>query len=177
MSNDKILAIKSKTPYELEEFREKLKTSKTNSIQRLVDTYKKVITYTIVIYDGFDTHINDMLDKWIDYIKKFDFLAEYAMLSCCKNTLNHFYQLLHGKNNMSPDPIITLNVNLKHQMVRSETYLKFLNKTFLISPKLPGDFWTGNWGNHVLHSPHLHGYCQMYQSFPTTYGSLLAAQD
>lgn len=60
-----------------------------------------------------------MLPKWTEYIKKFDTFAEYAFLSCCKNTLNEFYLMLHGKNNMSPDPVITLNVNLREKKVES----------------------------------------------------------
>lgn len=58
-----------------------------------------------------------MLPKWTDYIRKFDSFAEYAILSCSKNTLNSFYFMLYGKNNLSPEPVVTINVNLKNKQV------------------------------------------------------------
>lgn len=67
-----------------------------------------------------------MTERWMDYVRKFDALAEFAMLSCTKNTLYSVFYLLNGKNDLSPDPFLTLNVNLRERNVSYELLNKNL---------------------------------------------------
>lgn len=137
IANDRILKLKFRKVFELDEFKEILRETRNETVRDIANLYKKVIKYIIVVYDGFENYIGDvreyffidgliisfnfnqMAEHWMDYVRKFDSLAEFAMLSCTKNTLYSVFHMLNGTKDMSPDPFLTLNVNLKERDVRN----------------------------------------------------------
>lgn len=130
ISNGSILSINLKTIGTLEQFRRKFKESRNASVTKIGELYKKVIEYIVVIYQGFDNLLtNDIAEKWMNYIRKMDALAEYAILNCTKNTLLGVFNLLNGKNDMSPDPIIAVDITLHDRRISFEPSLEEVTKT------------------------------------------------
>ena len=130
ISNSTILSLKLKSICTLEEFTHKLKDSRNKSVRAIGFIYKKVIDYIFVVYEGFEGNMNDFLaERWMDYVRKIDSLAEYAMLSCSRNTLNGIYDLIYGKNNMSPEPVISINVHLKKRKIVFSPSLEHVSST------------------------------------------------
>lgn len=125
ISNGSLLNLKLKSVGTLDEFKRKFKESKNNSVKEIVSIYKRVIIYIIVIYEGFEKHLTDAIaTKWINFVRKIDTLAEYALLNCAKNTLNGVYDLLHGLNNMSPEPFISIDITLNDRKIEFEPSLE-----------------------------------------------------
>lgn len=129
ISNGFILNINIKSIGTLEQFKKKFKESRNSSVAKLGEIYKKVIEYIIVVYEGFESQLNnDIAEKWMNYIRKIDALAEYAFLNCAKNTLAGVFNLLNGKNNMKPDPFIAIDITLKERRIEFEPSLENVNK-------------------------------------------------
>lgn len=125
ISNGQMLNINIKSIGTLDHFKSKFKESRNSSVSAMGEVYRKVIEYIIVVYEGFESHLNnDISEKWISYIRKTDSLAEYAMLNCAKNTLVNVFNLLHGKNDMKPEPFISIEIVLKDRDITFEPSLE-----------------------------------------------------
>jgi dynein heavy chain len=92
-----------------------------------------------------------MAERWANYIKKIDGLAEYGIISASRNTLIGIYELLNGRNNMKPDPIIAVEIKLNdrnidfepelQQVVNTIKHIYFdLTKSIKIFPRLVEKF-------------------------------------
>lgn len=119
IANSSLQNIVVKSLGALERFKRRLKESRNAAVLAIGDNYRRIIEYIIVIYDGFESHLNttQMAERWTKYIRKIDGLAEYAMLSASRNTLVGIYELLNGRNNMKPDPIIGVEIKLKNRKI------------------------------------------------------------
>lgn len=119
IANSSLQNIVVKSLGALEKFRRRLKESRNSSVRAIGDNYRRIIEYIIVIYDGFENHLNttEMAERWTKYIRKIDGLAEYAILSASRNTLIGIYELLNGRNNMKPDPIIGVEIKLQERKI------------------------------------------------------------
>lgn len=126
ISNNSLQSISVKTMGSLSKFVRKLKESRNQSVRSIGVSYKKVIDYIICIYDGFESHLNtsEMAERWANYIKKIDGLAEYGIISASRNTLIGIYELLNGRNNMKPDPIIAIEIKLDARKIEFEPELQ-----------------------------------------------------
>lgn len=126
VANSSMLNINVRTLGSLERFKRRMKESRNLSVRSIGENYRRIIEYIIVIYDGFETHLNtsEMAERWTKYVRKIDGLAEYAMLSASRNTLLGIYDLLNGRNNMKPDPIIAVEITLKNRGIVFEPSLE-----------------------------------------------------
>jgi len=126
ISNDSIMKVDHiKTVGTLSRFKLKLKDTRNESIRVIANTYRMVMQYIIVIYDGFENHLSgEMAERWMNFIRKIDALAEYALISCCRNTLSKIVDLLKGTNNMKPNPILVINVTLEDRKIIFEPSLE-----------------------------------------------------
>ncbi|CRK93545.1 CLUMA_CG007078, isoform A [Clunio marinus] len=130
ISNGLILNHNVKSIGTLQHFKKKLKESRNSSVIAIGDIYNKIIKYIIVIYEGFETQLTgDVAEKWINFIRKIDALAEYAILNCTRNTLLSVFNLLNGKNDMSPEPFIAVNITLKNRQIHFEPSLEEVAET------------------------------------------------
>lgn len=121
ISNGTVLNLNIKSIGTLTQFRKKFNESRNASVTNIGRIYRRIIEYIIVIYEGFESSLtNDIGDKWVNYILKMDALAEYALLNCAKNTIIGVFNLLHGKNNMSPEPIISCDIVLNDRQIEFE---------------------------------------------------------
>lgn len=60
-----------------------------------------------------------MANQWITYINNFDTLVEEALKICCRNTLHHLYEFLHGDETIGPNPVLELVASLKDNRVNT----------------------------------------------------------
>lgn len=125
-ANSTFLSVNVKTLGALERFRRRLRESREQSVRAMGENYRKIIDYIIVIYEGFEMHLNttEMAERWTKYIRKIDGLAEYAILSASRNTLAGIYEILNGRNNMKPDPIIGIEITLRERKILFEPSLE-----------------------------------------------------
>lgn len=129
IANGLLLNINIKSIGTLDQFKNKFKESRNSSVLKIGLTYKKVIEYIILVYGGFESQLsNDVTEKWMNYIHKIDALAQYSILNCAKNTLVGVFNLLNGKNNMKPEPIISLDITLIDRKVEFEPSLESVAK-------------------------------------------------
>lgn len=125
ISNGHILNVKIKSIGTLENFRAKIRESRDSSVANIGEIYRRVVEYILIIYEGFEEHLSgDITEKWMNYVRKMDALAEYAMLNCAKNTLKVVFSLLHGKNDMKPEPIIAIDILLNERQIEFEPSLE-----------------------------------------------------
>lgn len=130
ISNGFILNINIKSIGTLEQFKKRFKESRNASVAAIGEIFKKVIEYIIVVYEGFESQLNnDIAEKWMNFIRKIDALAEYAILNCAKNTLIGVFNLLNGKNNMKPDPFVTIDIILKDRRIEFDPSLESVTKS------------------------------------------------
>lgn len=130
IANSCIMNMNMKSIGTLSEFKRKLKQSRNASVSEIGDIYKRAIEYIMVIYESFDDQLsNEVTEKWTNYIRKIDALAEYSILNCAKNTLVYFFDLLNGKNNMKPEPFITIDITLVDRRIQFEPSLEDLVTT------------------------------------------------
>ncbi|KAG5676022.1 hypothetical protein PVAND_005877 [Polypedilum vanderplanki] len=153
ISNGSLQNINIRTLGSLSRFRKRLRESRNASVRQIGENYKKVVEYIITIYDGFESHLNttEMTERWTNYVKKIDGLAEYAIVSAARNTLVCIYEMLKGRNNMKPDPIISVEITLTERKIEFEPALeevfdcikyiyKDLTKSIKIFPRLVEKF-------------------------------------
>ena len=62
IANDRILKLKFRQVYELEDFKVILKGTRDETVKQIAGLYKKVIKYIIVVYDGFENYIGEVID-------------------------------------------------------------------------------------------------------------------
>lgn len=118
ISNGSVFNMNLKVIGTLDQFKRKFKDSRNASVVSIGTIYKRVIEYIIVIFEGFENQLTgDIAEKWMKFVRKIDALAEYAILNCAKNTLNGVFNLLYGKNNMSPEPFISIDITLTDRQI------------------------------------------------------------
>lgn len=125
ISNSFILNIKIKAIGTLDEFKAKIKESRSASVTSIGEIFKKVIENILVLYEGFDEPVStEISEKWMNYVHKMDALAEYAVLHCARNTLKRLFSLLNGKNDMKPEPFISIDITLEDRQIEFEPSLE-----------------------------------------------------
>lgn len=130
ISNSSIMNMTVKSIGTLSEFKRKLKESRNDSVSVVGEIYKRVIEYIIIIYEGFSDQLsNEVTEKWVNFIRKIDSLAEYAILNSAKNTLAAVFDLLNGKNNMKPEAFISIEITLVDRQIQFDPSLENVART------------------------------------------------
>lgn len=116
----------------LDQFYSTCKRSRKQSMERFIESYRRVINYNIVLFEGFDPQNNPLIrEKWAYFIRKIDSLAEYAILQCALNTLRGVESLMVGKNDIAPDPFIGIDITLGDGKVEFQPSLEIAVKTIM----------------------------------------------
>ncbi|CAH2077128.1 unnamed protein product, partial [Iphiclides podalirius] len=63
---------------------------------KVLDMYKEIIIYLVIVYEGFEPYITQMADQWVKYVKRFDQLLEDALRLSIKATMQNMYKCVHG---------------------------------------------------------------------------------
>ncbi|XP_052739543.1 dynein axonemal heavy chain 2 [Bicyclus anynana] len=101
--------------FHIKELRHKIRIMEEEAAQKILDMYKEVITYIVIVYEGFEAYITQMAEYWIKYVKRFDQLLEDALRLAIKATMQNMYKAVHGDGTMAPSPLITMNLYLSNE--------------------------------------------------------------
>lgn len=132
IANGTFLNLTFKGVGSVDNFRKRCKESRNEALQKFVSSYRKIITYNIVLYEGFDPQNNEMIrEKWANFIRKIDSLAEYSFLNCAINSLTGVMNLLIGKNDIAPEPFITVDITLGDEKIEFQPSLEKVANSIL----------------------------------------------
>lgn len=127
-----LMTLKVNTVGSLEQFYKTCKQSRNVAMEKFISAYRKVINYNIVLYEGFDPQNNPAIrEKWANFIRKIDALAEYSILNCAVNTLTGVKNLMVGTNDIAPDPFIAIDITLGDENIEFQPSLDNTVKTIM----------------------------------------------
>ncbi|KAK0095864.1 hypothetical protein PV326_007167, partial [Microctonus aethiopoides] len=112
ISNTSMIKLKPNHGYELSELENELTVMKTTVFNMITDTYKRILQYLVVVYEGIQTMIAQTKSEWQNYLIHLNKLLEEAMKLCLKNSLNVMYDALHGDETIGPLPFLVIEANL-----------------------------------------------------------------
>lgn len=115
--NSLLIKLEPSYAYQLGELIETLKNYRRSSVDQIIECYKKILDFIIIVFEGFEQHMSIMVDQWVRYVHNFDILMEEALKVCARNSLQVLYEALHGDGSSPPSPVIKLNVNLTNNRV------------------------------------------------------------
>lgn len=115
--NTLLIKLEPNYQYELSEFVECLESYRRASVESILNCYKKIIEFIVIVFEGFEPYIPIMVDQWVKYVHNFDILMEEALKVCARNSLQAIYEALHGDGSSPPSPVIKLSINLTHNRV------------------------------------------------------------
>ncbi|RZC39323.1 DHC N1 domain containing protein, partial [Asbolus verrucosus] len=98
------------------------------TIEKLIQHYHSIIQFLILVFEGFENYMTVMANQWITYINNFDTLVEEALKICCRNSLQHMYECLHGDETLGPNPVLELITSLKENRISFEPSLSEVAK-------------------------------------------------
>ncbi|CAG9579057.1 unnamed protein product [Danaus chrysippus] len=98
--------------FEISFLRKTIRNMQEVAAARILDMYKEIITYVIIVYEGFEAYITQMAGHWIKYVKRWDRLLEDALRLSIKATMQNMYKAVHGDGTMAPAPLIKMNLYL-----------------------------------------------------------------
>ncbi|XP_031338901.1 dynein heavy chain 2, axonemal-like isoform X2 [Photinus pyralis] len=130
-----LIQLEENHAYDLIELIHYLGKYRNDIIDKLIEDYREIIQYLIVVYEGFESRIQLMGEEWIKYVLNFDRLIEEALTVCVKNSLLVMYEALHGDGSTLPSPILKLEANLKRNRINFEPSLADVG--YVISDTLP----------------------------------------
>ncbi|KAG7305948.1 hypothetical protein JYU34_008511 [Plutella xylostella] len=98
--------------FDIKDLRATIREMQLSAIEKILEMYKEIITYIIIVYEGFETQINQMADYWIKYVRRFDKQLEDALRLLVKASMQNMYRCLHGDGTMAPSPLIKMDLFL-----------------------------------------------------------------
>lgn len=123
--NTLLIKLEPNYAYELEELVDCLTKFRRAAVNSIIECYKKIVDFIIIVFEGFEQHIPLMVDQWVKYVSNFDVLMEEALRVCVRNSLQVMYEALHGDGSSPPSPVIKLSINLTNNRVDSCTDIDF----------------------------------------------------
>ncbi|CAG4949539.1 unnamed protein product [Colias eurytheme] len=98
--------------FEIQVLRETIRKMETEAATKILDMYKEIIIYIIIVYEGFEAYIGQMAEHWVKYVRRFDRLMEDALRLAIKATMQNMYKCVHGDGTMAPSPLIKMQLYL-----------------------------------------------------------------
>ncbi|XP_063358685.1 dynein axonemal heavy chain 2 isoform X1 [Cydia amplana] len=106
--------------FEIKDLRHDITDMETKGTEKILEMYKEIIIYLVIVYEGFEAQITQMAEHWIHYVRRFDRTLEDALRLSIKATMQNMYKCVHGDGTMAPSPLIKMNLYLTGKDV---TYL------------------------------------------------------
>ncbi|XP_068632350.1 dynein axonemal heavy chain 2 [Battus philenor] len=103
--------------FDIKILREHIRNMETEAVAKILEMYKEIIIYLVIVYEGFEPHIGQMADQWVKYVRRFDRLLEDALRLSIKATMQNMYKCVHGDGTMAPAPLIKMNLYLSHAKI------------------------------------------------------------
>ncbi|CAF4893540.1 unnamed protein product [Pieris macdunnoughi] len=97
--------------------RETIRNMETEAITNILEMYKEIIVYIIIVYEGFESYIGQMAEHWVKYVRRFDRLIEDALRLAIKATMQNMYKCVHGDGTMAPSPLIKMSLYLSDKNI------------------------------------------------------------
>ncbi|XP_038214645.1 dynein heavy chain 2, axonemal [Zerene cesonia] len=98
--------------FEIQVLRETIRAMETEGVTKILDMYREIIIYIIIVYEGFEAYIGQMAEHWVKYVRRFDRLMEDALRLAIKATMQNMYKCVHGDGTMAPSPLIKMQLYL-----------------------------------------------------------------
>ncbi|XP_037870398.1 dynein axonemal heavy chain 2 isoform X3 [Bombyx mori] len=98
--------------FEIKDLRAKIRTMQAGAASKILDMYKEIVIYIIIVYEGFEPYIPQMAEYWVRYVRRFDRLLEDALRLAIKGTMQNIYKCVHGDGTMAPAPLIKMKLFL-----------------------------------------------------------------
>ncbi|XP_045516056.1 dynein axonemal heavy chain 2 [Pieris brassicae] len=103
--------------FEIYVLRETIRNMETEAITNILEMYKEIIVYIIIVYEGFESYIGQMAEHWVKYVRRFDRLIEDALRLAIKATMQNMYKCVHGDGTMAPSPLIKMSLYLSDKII------------------------------------------------------------
>ncbi|RVE54736.1 hypothetical protein evm_000503 [Chilo suppressalis] len=98
--------------FELGNLRANIRRMQMTAVDKILEMYKEIVTYLIIVYEGFEAYITQMAEYWIKYVRRYDRLLEDAVRLAIKATMQNMYKCVHGDGTMAPSPLIKMKLYL-----------------------------------------------------------------
>ncbi|KAL4710610.1 hypothetical protein ACJJTC_003246 [Scirpophaga incertulas] len=98
--------------FEIKKLRMLIREMETEAAEKFLNMYKEIVTYIIIVYEGFEPFIMQMAEYWVKYVRRFDCLFEDALRLSIKATMQNMYKSVHGDGTMAPSPLIKMSLFL-----------------------------------------------------------------
>ncbi|PZC72708.1 hypothetical protein B5X24_HaOG210722 [Helicoverpa armigera] len=98
--------------FDIKVLRAKIRKMEATAMDAVLDMYKVIVVYLVIVYEGFEPYITQMAEHWIKYVRRFDILLEDALRLGIKSTMQNMYKCVHGDGTMAPSPLIKMDLYL-----------------------------------------------------------------
>ncbi|XP_053613118.1 dynein axonemal heavy chain 2 isoform X1 [Plodia interpunctella] len=131
--------------YEIKDLREEIRVMENLASEDILNMYKEIVTYLVIVYEGFEANISQMAEYWVKYVRRFDRLLEDALRLAMKATMQNMYKCVHGDGTMAPSPLIKMNLYLTDKEITHiptsheirDTFTTILDEIVHIMSKVP----------------------------------------
>ncbi|KAM3963696.1 LOW QUALITY PROTEIN: dynein heavy chain 2, axonemal kl-2 [Aphomia sociella] len=103
--------------FEIRVLRENIRVMEAEAAEKILNMYKEIITYLVIVYEGFEAYITQMAEHWVKYVRRFDRLLEDALRLSIKSTMQNMYKCVHGDGTMAPSPLIKMDLCLSNKII------------------------------------------------------------
>ncbi|KAB0795300.1 hypothetical protein PPYR_12139 [Photinus pyralis] len=118
-----LICLRPNYAYNLIELIKDMSQYRNETIDTIVKYYQEIIQYVVLIYEGFESQIHLMGDRWVSYIHNIDVVIEEALRICTRNSLRTMHLALHGDGGTQPSPILRLEATLKSNRIHFDPSL------------------------------------------------------
>ncbi|CAG9785840.1 unnamed protein product [Diatraea saccharalis] len=134
--------------FEIKDLRENIREMQIEGAEKILEMYKEIITYLIIVYEGFEPYIGQMAEYWVKYVRRFDRLLEDAIRLSIKATMQNMYKCVHGDGTMAPSPLIKMKLYLRDKEIIylpdkneiEDTFTTFLEEIIHVMSTVPRIF-------------------------------------
>ncbi|KAH9639977.1 hypothetical protein HF086_008072 [Spodoptera exigua] len=98
--------------FEIKVLRQEIRKMENAAMDSVLEMYKLIVIYLVIVYEGFEAHITQMAEHWIKYVRRFDILLEDALRLGIKSTMQNMYKCVHGDGTMAPSPLLKMDLYL-----------------------------------------------------------------
>ncbi|XP_013149055.1 PREDICTED: dynein heavy chain 2, axonemal [Papilio polytes] len=103
--------------FDIKDLRAHVRTMEAEAAAKILEMYKEIIIYLVIVYEGFEAQITQMADQWVKYVRRFDRILEDALRLSIKATMQNMYKCVHGDGTMAPSPLIKMNLYLSGKRI------------------------------------------------------------
>lgn len=135
--NIPIARLKPNYGYDLYELQGELVGIRDSIFKIIDEKYRTLIQYILVVFEGFQSVIEQSSNEWRNYLANLDHLFEEACKQCLKNALTVMFHAIHGDESTGPSPLLVINIDLIDNKIN---FLPALSEIARIGGSVPSNF-------------------------------------